>query len=189
MKRRLERIEESIGRYIAQLETADRRGGAVPEAKVAHFKDKIVKLNKEIARLGAIKAEIMKSRDKQISLTDPEMIATVTYSAFRISGGLIPELANPDSSCRCRVSQTASQIMSQIKDIDGRDKPGHEPIDGSRPPTIGIRCDLLTFEMLTGPPTRTDARTPSVQRSATCTTTKPRRSRLLRSRHRPERRI
>ena len=41
MKRRLERIEESIARYIAQLETADRRGDAMPEAKVAQFKDKI----------------------------------------------------------------------------------------------------------------------------------------------------
>ena len=34
MKRRLERIDESITRYLAQLETADRRGDAVPEAKV-----------------------------------------------------------------------------------------------------------------------------------------------------------
>jgi transposase len=78
MKRRLERIEESIARYIAQLETADRRGDAVPEAKVAHFKDKIVKLNEEIARLGAIKAEMMKSKDKQISLTDPDARSMAT---------------------------------------------------------------------------------------------------------------
>jgi transposase len=70
MKRRLERIEDSIARYIAQLETADRRGDSMPEAKVAHFKDKIVKLNEEIARLGAINTEMMKSEDKQISLTD-----------------------------------------------------------------------------------------------------------------------
>jgi hypothetical protein len=33
--------------------------------------------------------------------------------------------------------------MSQIKDIDGRDKPGHQPVDGSRPTTIGI---ILGFE-------------------------------------------
>src|SRR3979411_2873231 len=39
MKRRLEPIEESIARYIAQLETADRRGDAVPEAKVARVTD------------------------------------------------------------------------------------------------------------------------------------------------------
>jgi transposase len=78
MKRRLERIEESIARYIAQLETADRRGDAVPEAKVARFKDKIVKLNEEIARLNAINAEMMTSKDKQISLTDPDARSMAT---------------------------------------------------------------------------------------------------------------
>jgi transposase len=78
MKRRLGRIEESIARYIAQLETADRRGDAVPEAKVAHFKDKIVKLNEEIARLSAINTEMMKSKDKQISLTDPDARSMAT---------------------------------------------------------------------------------------------------------------
>src|SRR5207244_10870006 len=40
MKRRLERIDESIARYMAQLETADRHGDAVPQAKVARLKDK-----------------------------------------------------------------------------------------------------------------------------------------------------
>jgi hypothetical protein len=78
MKRRLERIEESIARYIAQLETADRRGDTVPEAKVAHFKDKIVKLNEEIARLSAINTEMMKSKDQQISLTDPDARSMAT---------------------------------------------------------------------------------------------------------------
>src|SRR5207247_1476113 len=66
MKRRLERIDESIARYMAQLETADRHGDAVPEAKVARLKDKIVKLKEEVARLNAINAEMMKSDDKQI---------------------------------------------------------------------------------------------------------------------------
>src|SRR6185436_11422991 len=72
MKRRLERIDESIARYMAQLETADRHGDAVPEARVARLQDKIVKLKEEIARLNAINADMMKSEDKQISLTDPD---------------------------------------------------------------------------------------------------------------------
>ena len=78
MKRRLEQIDESIARYIAQLETADRRGDAVPEAKVARFKEKIAKLNEEIARLSAINAEMFKSKDKQISLTDPDARSMAT---------------------------------------------------------------------------------------------------------------
>src|SRR5262249_2496836 len=57
MKRRLERIDESIARYMAQLETADRHGDAVPEAKVARLRDKIVKLKEEVVRLNAINAE------------------------------------------------------------------------------------------------------------------------------------
>ena len=78
MKRRLERIDESIARYMAQLETADRHGDAVPEAKVARLKDKIVKLKEEIARLNAINADMMKSEDKQISLTDPDARSMAT---------------------------------------------------------------------------------------------------------------
>ena len=78
MKRRLERIDESIARYMAQLETADRQGDAVPEAKIARLKDKIVKLKEEIARLNAINAEMMKSEDKQISLTDPDARSMAT---------------------------------------------------------------------------------------------------------------
>src|ERR1700736_1785844 len=78
MKRRLERIEESIERYMGQLETADRRGDAVPEAKVVRLKDKIVKLKEEVARLSTINAEMMKSEDKQISLTDPDARSMAT---------------------------------------------------------------------------------------------------------------
>jgi hypothetical protein len=44
----------------------------VPEAKVARLKGKIEKLKEEIVRLNAINAEMMKSEDKQISLTDPD---------------------------------------------------------------------------------------------------------------------
>ena len=78
MKRRLERIDESIARYMAQLETADRHGDAVPEAKVARLKDKIVKLKEEITRLNAINADMTKSEDKQISLTDPDARSMAT---------------------------------------------------------------------------------------------------------------
>jgi transposase len=78
MKRRLERIDESIARYFSQLETADRHGDAVPEAKTTRLKSKIEKLKEEIVRLNAINAEMMKSEDKQVSLTDPDARSMAT---------------------------------------------------------------------------------------------------------------
>ena len=82
MKRRLERIDESITRYMEQLVTADRQiaGGndAVPAAKVARLKDKIAKLQEETARLNAINLDLQNSVDKQISLTDPDCRSMAT---------------------------------------------------------------------------------------------------------------
>jgi transposase len=78
MKRRLERIDESIARYLSQLETADRHGDAVPEAKVARLRGKIEKLKEEIVRLNTINAQMMESEDKQISLTDPDARSMAT---------------------------------------------------------------------------------------------------------------
>jgi len=81
MKRRLERIDESIARYMSQLETADRQaaqGADVPEAKVTRLKDKIAALKEEVARLNTINEQLQASKDKQISLTDPDARSMAT---------------------------------------------------------------------------------------------------------------
>src|SRR3984893_17426242 len=56
MKRRLEQIDESIARYLSQLDTADRQGPTVPEAKTTRLKEKIATLREEIERLNALNA-------------------------------------------------------------------------------------------------------------------------------------
>lgn len=78
MQRRFERIDESIARYMSQLETADRHGDAVPVAKITRLKDKVVKLKEEVTRLNAINAQMVSGMDKQISLTDPDARSMAT---------------------------------------------------------------------------------------------------------------
>jgi transposase len=78
MKRRLEQIDKSIARYLSQLDTADRQGPAVPEAKTTRLKEKIATLREEIERLNALNARMMASEDKQISLTDPDARSMAT---------------------------------------------------------------------------------------------------------------
>lgn len=78
MKRRLEQIDESIARYLSQLDSADRQGPTVPEAKVTRLKEKVAKLREEIERLNALNTRMMASEDKQISLTDPDARSMAT---------------------------------------------------------------------------------------------------------------
>jgi uncharacterized small protein (DUF1192 family) len=78
MQRRLDQIDESIARYLSQLDSADRQGEAVPEAKVTRLNEKIATLRQEMQRLNALNAQMMRSEDKQISLTDPDARSMAT---------------------------------------------------------------------------------------------------------------
>src|SRR5260370_15040149 len=78
MQRRLEQIDESIARYLSQLDSADRQGATVPEAKITRLNEKIATLRQEIQRLNALNAQMMQTADKQISLTDPDARSMAT---------------------------------------------------------------------------------------------------------------
>jgi transposase len=79
IERRKEQIEASIERYLAALETADRQEPSdFMEAKVQRLKEKLDKLKQQMARLNSIEAELKKTPDKQISLTDPDARSMAT---------------------------------------------------------------------------------------------------------------
>jgi hypothetical protein len=78
MKRRMEQIEESINRYLSQLDTADRQEPPVVRVKVDRLRDKISILKEEMQRLKELGVRMLKAPDKQISLTDPDARSMAT---------------------------------------------------------------------------------------------------------------
>ena len=79
MERRLAQIEESVARYLSQLDTADlQEPSEALAAKTAHLKEKLAKLASEMQRLKAIEKEMLASPDQQISLTDPDSRSMAT---------------------------------------------------------------------------------------------------------------
>ena len=79
MERRLAQIEESVARYLSQLDTADLQEPSEALAiKTAHLKEKLAKLASELERLKAIEKEMLASPDQQISLTDPDARSMAT---------------------------------------------------------------------------------------------------------------
>jgi transposase len=79
MERRLAQIEESVARYLSQLDTADlQEPSEALAAKTAHLKEKLAKLASEVQRLRAIEKAMLASPDQQISLTDPDSRSMAT---------------------------------------------------------------------------------------------------------------
>src|SRR5256885_2513480 len=84
MERRLAQIEESVARYLSQLDTADRQtaAGEAPSeelaARTTRLKEKLAKLEEEVKRLKAIEQELLAAPDQQISFTDPDSRSMAT---------------------------------------------------------------------------------------------------------------
>jgi transposase len=79
MQRRLAQIEDSVARYLHQLDTADRQEPSeVLAAKTERLKEKIARLHEEMARLEGLKTRMLAAPDKQISLTDPDARSMAT---------------------------------------------------------------------------------------------------------------
>src|SRR6201997_3851197 len=79
IERRMAQIEESVARYLQQLDTADRQEPSEAlKTKVSRLKEKITKLKEEMERLRAIEAQMLATPDQQISLTDPDARSMAT---------------------------------------------------------------------------------------------------------------
>ena len=72
VKGRRKQLEESVARYLAELDRADRDATLLPEGRVPHLKDKLAKLRVQMDKLDTIERQLLDAPDHQISLTDPD---------------------------------------------------------------------------------------------------------------------
>jgi len=78
LKARMEQLEQSIERYLDELDRADRQPAAVPAARVAHLKEKIAAVKAQMRKLGQIGRRLQRTPDQQVSLTDPDARSMAT---------------------------------------------------------------------------------------------------------------
>jgi transposase len=78
-ERRRAQLEESVARYLSQLDTADRQEPTDALAvKTTRLKEKLAKLGEEMRRLEELEARMLAAPDRQISLTDPDARSMAT---------------------------------------------------------------------------------------------------------------
>ena len=79
MARRMKQIEDSVLRYLHQLDNADRQEPtAAITSRVNRLHEKIDKLTEEMQRLRVLETEMLAAPDEQISLTDPDARSMAT---------------------------------------------------------------------------------------------------------------
>lgn len=79
MRRRLKQIEESVTRYLHQLDSADRQAPSEAiEMRKTRLHEKLGKLREEMGRLKALETQRLETPDSQISLTDPDARSMAT---------------------------------------------------------------------------------------------------------------
>lgn len=72
-------IEASVGRYLDQLDSADRQEPSLGRTtKIDRLADKITKLREEMQRLEKLEVRMLAEPDQQISLTDPDARSMAT---------------------------------------------------------------------------------------------------------------
>ena len=81
VKRRRAQIEESVDRYLHQLDSTDRQEPSLAnQMKTTRLKEKIAKLSEEMQRLEKLEARMLETPGEQISLTDPDARSMATSS-------------------------------------------------------------------------------------------------------------
>ena len=79
MDRRMAQIEESVARYLQQLDTTDlQEPSEALQTKTSRLKEKIEKLKEQMQRLEILKVTMLATADQQISLTDPDARSMAT---------------------------------------------------------------------------------------------------------------
>lgn len=78
LEARMQQLDDSVQRYLTELDRADRDASLVPEARVEHLKKKLATVKAQMQKLRHIEQQLNAAPDRQISLTDPDARSMAT---------------------------------------------------------------------------------------------------------------
>ena len=78
VRRRIEQVDASVARYLAQLDTADRQDDETAALRSVRLNERLSRLREQMQALRDMEAALADAPDGQISLTDPDARAMAT---------------------------------------------------------------------------------------------------------------
>jgi transposase len=130
MERRMAQIEESVARYLQQLDSADRQEPSEAlKTRTDRLKEKIAKLKEQMQRLEVLKVTMLATPDQQISLTDPDARSMATSGRGSGVVGYNVQVA---------VETTHHLIITHEVINDGTDRSQLSPVAKQAKATLGV---------------------------------------------------
>lgn len=126
LTRRIGQIEQSIGRYLQSLDATDLQEGDAAIEKTERLKEKILAMREKMAELEQLKAELIASPEKQISLTDPDSRAMATSTKAGMVGYNVQTVV--DTEHHLIVAHEVTNIVSDKVQLTRMTRQGQEAI-------------------------------------------------------------
>ncbi|GEM_PF-893764 len=86
IKARRSQLDESVARYLAEMDRADRDPAQLPEARIPQLRDKLAKVREQMAALDRIEQELQEAPDSQISETSKTLETSGVFCGLRFLG-------------------------------------------------------------------------------------------------------
>jgi transposase len=139
VERRRVQIEESVARYLEQLDTADRHEPSEAlAAKTPRLKEKIARLGEEMQRLTALEAQMLASPDQPISLTDPDARSMATSGRGSGVVGYTVQVA-VETEHHLIVAHEVTNVGSDRAQLAAMSKEAKAALDGERLEAVADR--------------------------------------------------
>jgi transposase len=129
LKRRMEKIESNINRYLTEIDSADRQGPATAKPKRMRLEEKIAALKLKIASLKEIEAKLVDTGKTQISLTDPDARSMITRGSGIVGYNVQTAV---DAKRHLIVEHEVTNIGNDRDQLSGMAKKAREAIGTTR---------------------------------------------------------
>ena len=134
LQARMQQLDESVARYLTELDRADRDPSLVTEARVEHLKDKLARVKEQAGTLRQIAQQTQRVPDQQVSLTDPDARSMATSGRGTGIVGYNVQTA-VDTKHHLIVAHEVTNVghdRTQLADHGGAGEGGHRRLSRSR---------------------------------------------------------
>lgn len=127
VKRRMQRLQAHINRYLTKLDAADAEEPELREVTVEELREKIASMEAQMDELKAREAEVEAHPDKQVSVTDPDSRSMAKPGGGSVVGYNVQTAVDADSHLIVAHEVTnATTDREQLSSIAGQAKEAME---------------------------------------------------------------